>query len=190
MSTARSGQEALEQVTQVWPDLIFMDHMMPDMDGVEATRRIREMGKKDPYFAVVPILALTANAMKGVKEYFLDNGFNDFLSKPVELPALDAILQAWLPQDKQEPVKEAPRGTPEPPPADLTGLAGIDAQRGMGYCGTAGLYRKTLLLFRDQLPGRVERLRTALEVGAWEDYTVEVHALKSAARWEIGRAHV
>ncbi len=181
--TARSGQEALEQVTQVWPDLIFMDHMMPDMDGVEATRRIREMGKKDPYFAVVPILALTANAMKGVKEYFLDNGFNDFLSKPVELPALDAILQAWLPQDKQEPVKEAPRGTPEPPPADLTGLAGIDAQRGMGYCGTAGLYRKTLLLFRDQLPGRVERLRTALEVGAWEDYTVEVHALKSAARW-------
>lgn len=181
--TARSGQEALEQVTQVWPDLIFMDHMMPDMDGVEATRRIREMGKKDPYFAVVPILALTANAMKGVKEYFLDNGFNDFLSKPVELPALDAILQAWLPQDKQEPVKEAPRGTPEPPPADLTGLAGVEVQQGMNYCGTAALYRKTLLLFRDQLPGRVARLRTALEAEDWADYTVEVHALKSAARW-------
>lgn len=181
--TARSGQEALEQVTQVWPDLIFMDHMMPDMDGVEATRRIREMGKKDPYFAVVPILALTANAMKGVKEYFLDNGFNDFLSKPVELPALDAILQAWLPQDKQEPVKEAPRGTPEPPPADLTGLAGVEVQQGMNYCGTAALYRKTLLLFRDQLPGRVARLRAALEAEDWADYTVEVHALKSAARW-------
>ena len=181
--TARSGQEALEQVTQVWPALIFMDHMMPDMDGVEATRRIREMGKKDPYFAVVPILALTANAMKGVKEYFLANGFNDFLSKPVELPALDAILQAWLPQDKQEPVEATGQRTPEPPPPELTGLPGVDAQRGMGYCGTAALYRKTLLLFRDQLPGRGERLRTTLEAGDWAGYTVEVHALKSAARW-------
>lgn len=181
--TARSGQEALERLTQVWPDLIFMDHMMPDMDGVEVTRRIREMGKKDPYFAVVPILALTANAMKGVREYFLANGFNDFLSKPVELPALDAILAAWLPQDKQEPAETPAGGAGEPPPPDLTGLAGIDAPRGMGYCGTGALYRKTLLLFRDQLPGRTARLRAALEAGDWENYTVEVHALKSAGRW-------
>lgn len=69
-------------MTQVWPDLVLMDHMMPDMDGVETTQHIREMGKKDPYFAVVPIIALTANAMKGVREEFLRSGFNDFLPKP------------------------------------------------------------------------------------------------------------
>ena len=65
--TARSGQEALRQMTQVWPDLVLMDHMMPGMDGVEATARIREMGRKEHYFSVVPIVALCANAMMGVR---------------------------------------------------------------------------------------------------------------------------
>lgn len=89
-------------MTQVWPDLVLMDHMMPDMDGVETTQHIREMGKKDPYFAVVPIIALTANAMKGVREEFLRSGFNDFLPKPIELDKLDNTLRAWVPEDKQK----------------------------------------------------------------------------------------
>lgn len=182
--TARSGQEALKQMTQVWPDLVLMDHMMPDMDGVEATRRIREMGQKDPYFAVVPILALTANAMKGMREFFLENGFNDFISKPVELDTLDDALKVWVPEDKQKapnrPVVLAEEG---PLPQDLTELRGVDAQQGMGFCGTAEIYRKTLFMYRDQIPGKFRRIEQTFREGLWEDYAIEVHSLKSASRW-------
>ncbi|MBP3319361.1 MAG: response regulator, partial [Ruminiclostridium sp.] len=182
--TARSGQEALKQMTQVWPDLVLMDHMMPDMDGVEVTRRIREMGQKDPYFAVVPILALTANAMKGMREFFLENGFNDFISKPVALDALDEALRVWVPEDKQKapnrPVVLAEDG---PLPEDLAGLKGVDVHQGMGYCGTAEVYRKTLILFRDQIPGKFRRIEQTFREGLWEDYAIEVHSLKSASRW-------
>ena len=181
---AQSGQEALRQMTQVWPDLVLMDHMMPDMDGVETTQRIREMGKKDPYFAVVPIIALTANAMKGMREYFLENGFNDFVSKPVELAALDDMLRFWVPEDKQKaPARTVNPGLRQPLPEDLAGLKGIDGGKGLSLCGSVEVYRKTLLLFRDQIAGRIQRIEQALEKGAVEDYAVEVHSLKSAARW-------
>ena len=182
--TARSGQEALRQMTQVWPDLVLMDHMMPGMDGVEATARIREMGRKDPYFAVVPIVALTANAMKGVREEFLQKGFNDFLPKPIELDKLDNVLRAWTPEDKQKaPAPALGDLVAEPIPEDLQRLPGIDVARGMSYCGTGQVYRKTLFLFREQIPGRLRRIRKAQETEQWEDYVIEVHSLKSAARW-------
>lgn len=148
--TARSGQEALRQMTQVWPDLVLMDHMMPGMDGVEATARIREMGRKDPYFAVVPIVALTANAMKGVREEFLQKGFNDFLPKPIELDKLDNVLRAWIPEDKQKaPAPALGTWWPSPSPRTSSAWPGIDVARGMSYCGTGQVYRKTLL----PLPG-------------------------------------
>ena len=182
--TARSGSEALHQMTQVWPDLVFMDHMMPQMDGIETTLRIREMGRKDPYFAVVPIIALTANAMKGVREEFLNSGFNDYISKPIQLDKLDDILRAWIPEDKQKAPALPPGALlSEHIPEDLQGLPGIDVARGMSYCGTGKAYRKTLFLFREQIPGRLRRIRQAWEEARWEDYVIEVHSLKSAARW-------
>ena len=157
------------------------------MDGVEATARIREMGRKDPYFAVVPIVALTANAMKGVREEFLQKGFNDFLPKPIELDKLDNVLRAWIPEDKQKaPAPALGDLVAEPIPEDLQRLPGIDVARGMSYCGTGQVYRKTLFLFREQIPGRLRRIRKAQETEQWEDYVIEVHSLKSAARW-IGR---
>lgn len=183
--TARSGQEAIKQITQVWPDVVFMDHMMPDMDGVEATRRIREMGKKDPYFAVLPIIALTANAMKGMREFFLANGFNDFISKPVELDALDEALVAWIPEDKQKaPARKVTTSREqEPVPEDLASIKGVDVAQGMRYCGTAEVYRKTLYMFREQIPGKIRRIQETFQGAAWEDYAIEVHSLKSGARW-------
>lgn len=122
-------------MTQVWPDLVLMDHMMPEMDGVETTQRIRDMGRKDPYFAVVPIIALTANAMKGVREEFLQSGFNDYISKPVELDKLDDVLRAWVPEDKQK-APALPLGAlvAEPIPEDLRDLPDIDVARA---CPTA-----------------------------------------------------
>ncbi len=183
---AASGREALEKLTQVWPDLILMDHMMPDLDGMEVTRRIRAMGQRDPYFAVVPILALTANAMKGARENFLENGFQDFISKPVELPVLDAALRAWLPRDKQVEIVPAAARVQAVPP-ELEGIPGLDAARGLAYCGPVEEYKRTLRLFLEQVPQRTARIREAWEQGRGEDYITQVHGLKSAARW-IGAA--
>ena len=135
---------------------------------------------------MVPILALTANAMKGAREYFLDHGFNDFISKPIDLDRLDQALAAWVPEDKQRPPVRSERVL-QPPPEDLLGLPGLDAERGMAFCGSAAVYRQTLAMFAGQLPDRVQRLREALEAEAREDYILEAHSLKSAARW-VGAA--
>jgi len=91
-----SGAEAIEMIKANSYDIVFMDHMMPEMDGVEATKLIRETHTN------LPIIALTANAVSGVREMFLANGFNDFLSKPIDIIKLNSILEKWLPKEKQE----------------------------------------------------------------------------------------
>jgi CheY-like chemotaxis protein len=92
-----SGSMAIELIKENDYDIVFMDHMMPEMDGIEATARIRAMGGK---YEFLPIVALTANAVQGVREMFLANGFNDFLSKPVNTGELVRILENWLPPHK------------------------------------------------------------------------------------------
>ena len=94
---AFTGMDAIRLVEQNDYDIVFMDHMMPEMDGVETVRRIREKGGR---FANIPIIALTANAVSGAAEMFLANGFNGFLSKPIETVEVAKSLLAYLPKDK------------------------------------------------------------------------------------------
>ncbi|MDR3230230.1 MAG: response regulator [Synergistaceae bacterium] len=94
---AHSGAEALRMMDDKKYDLVFMDHMMPEMDGIEATEEIR---KYEDWRAVVPVVALTANAVSGMMELFLDKGMNDFISKPIELDKLHRTLLTWLPPEK------------------------------------------------------------------------------------------
>ncbi len=96
--TAKSGQESIDMVSQVPYDLILMDHMMPGMDGVDATLLIREL--PEDVAKQMPIVALTANAIGDVREMFLRNGMNDFLSKPLEIPEMERVLRQWLPREK------------------------------------------------------------------------------------------
>ncbi|MGF6990258.1 PAS domain S-box-containing protein [Lachnospiraceae bacterium PM6-15] len=96
--TASSGREAVELVKAGDYDLVFMDHMMPEIDGVDATKMIRAMdGKK---YQTLPIVALTANVIGDVRNMFMENGLNDFLSKPLDMGELERVLQQWLPKDK------------------------------------------------------------------------------------------
>ncbi|MCH5259146.1 MAG: response regulator [Lachnospiraceae bacterium] len=95
IDTAKSGEEAIEMVKQKEYHLIFMDHMMPDMDGVEATHVIREL--EGEYYQKVPIIALTANAISGVKEMFLTEGMDDFIAKPIDFKELSEKIVHWLP---------------------------------------------------------------------------------------------
>jgi CheY-like chemotaxis protein len=94
---AQKGALAIEMVKKNSYDIIFMDHMMPEMDGIETTRRIRELG--DAY-KKIPIIALTANVINGAEAMFLENQFNDFLAKPVEFSSLNLCLRTWLPKEK------------------------------------------------------------------------------------------
>ncbi|MCL2009686.1 MAG: response regulator [Synergistaceae bacterium] len=105
ITPCKSGMTAIEAIQSKDYDLVFMDHMMPEMDGVEATRRIRKMGAEDPYYKNVPIVALTANAVSGTREMFLENGFDDFLSKPIDTDKLNSILETWVPKSKQERIR-------------------------------------------------------------------------------------
>jgi len=97
---ASSGEEALEKIRSSNYDLVFMDQLMPGMDGFETTRKIRklERDRSNEENKRLPVIALTANAVAGVKEVLLANGFNDFISKPVDLSELDIILKKWLNQ--------------------------------------------------------------------------------------------
>jgi CheY-like chemotaxis protein len=94
-----SGAKALQLVQKKQYDLILMDHMMPEMDGIEAVRAIRALEKEREGSAggkPIPIIALTANAVVGMKEIFLQNGFSDYLSKPIEIGKLNEIITKWI----------------------------------------------------------------------------------------------
>jgi len=96
---AQSGKQALEFAEKSEYDLIFMDHMMPEMDGLETTKRIRALGGKNDK---VPIVALTANAISGMEQMFLQNRLDDFLPKPIDIATLNLCLRKWLPKNIME----------------------------------------------------------------------------------------
>ena len=98
VETAISGAEGVRMAEEKEYDIVFMDHMMPEMDGVEATALIRKMpGER---FCSLPIVALTANAVGDVRSMFLGCGMNDFLSKPLDIREIERVLCEWLPRDK------------------------------------------------------------------------------------------
>ena len=97
----KSGMEAIAAIKSKDYDLVFMDHKIPEMDGIEATRLIREMSIRHHYHCELPVIALTANAVSGTKEMFLENGFSDYLTKPIDLAELNAIIERWVPKSKR-----------------------------------------------------------------------------------------
>ncbi|MFP3154301.1 ATP-binding protein [Lachnospiraceae bacterium ZAX-1] len=181
IDTALSGQEAINLTKENSYDLIFMDHMMPEMNGIEAAGRIQENG------CCSPIVMLTANAILGMMEMFLEKGMDDFLSKPLDPAKLNAILIKWIPVEKRKKVK-----VEQDEPIQEIGLKieGIDVKKGVemtggtkkGYCQVLSLY------CRDA----EERMHILKEVPSEEGlrlFITQVHALKSASA-SIGAAEL
>jgi len=160
-----------------------MDHMMPEMDGIEATKRIREL--ETAYCKNLPIVALTANAVAGTKEMFLSNGFNDFLSKPIDTIKLNSILEKHIPKEKREKVTETERGRLSVCESNSNAnfeIEGIDIKRGIATVGgTLELYIQILATFYRDGVTKIEEIKKCLETDNYPLYTTYVHALKSAS---------
>jgi len=107
VTSCTSGKDAIELIESNNFDLVFMDHMMPNMNGLEAVRIIRKLN--NGAYADLPIVALTANAIVGAKEMFLENNLDDFISKPIEVDKLNHVLTKWIPEEKQEREKRRNR---------------------------------------------------------------------------------
>jgi len=184
------GKEAIEAILFKQYDIVFMDHKMPDMDGVEATLLIRKMGEEDPYYENVPIIALTANAVAGTREAFLQIGFNDFISKPIDTVKLNSILEKWIPKGKQKiaPKKESvieqkdKHGNGKSIKSESIKIEGIDTAKGVFLSGgTLTSYLETLSIYYKDGLEKISEIEACLESANLDLYTIHVHALKSAS---------
>lgn len=202
-----SGFKAIEmlQKTQCY-DIVFMDHMMPDMDGIETTKKIRKL--EGSYYQNVPIIALTANAISGAKEIFLENGMNDFLAKPIDMQQMNIILQKWIPKDKicREGIESEKYADVRQNPmtqsevlklnevCDLEmaatletedgfpNIQGLDVRQAVRFSGTIDIFMKLLQVFYDTLFMKANLIEQYEQEENIHNYTIEVHALKSAAK--------
>ena len=183
--TASSGKEALKLISEKDYDIVFMDHMMPGMDGIETTAAIRAQGGK---FADLHIVALTANAIQGAQEMFLENGFSSFLSKPIEMADLTKTLMRWLPAEKVLAKSKANDNAAanEDDDADagffesLGKVGEIDAEIGLRrFNGLKKMYRESLKLFYDKLAQDSEKMDKQIIEQDFPLFAISVHAIKS-----------
>lgn len=184
IQTATGGKKAFELIEKDHFDLILMDHMMPDIDGVETTRVIRRLYES---YNDVPIIALTANAVDGTKEMFLSEGMNDFVSKPIEVRALVAKVKQWLPVEKIERLNGvvASSNMNEKEEEEIPVIGDLDVPTAVKLLGTVKLFRKLLKEYYKAIPNKAKKVRSCVEKEDWAAYTIEVHSLKSLSR-QIG----
>lgn len=178
IDTAENGKQALEMLEAKAYDLVFMDHMMPIMDGVEATRRIRE--KEEATGAHQTIIALTADAMSGAKEEFMAAGMDDFVAKPIEIKDICSKLRKYLPQEKIVTTEECLVVAEETD--DLPQIEGLDVEAGVHYSGSRALFFHLLGDYYKLIDTKTKKIKQCLADGMIRDFTIEVHALKNTSR--------
>ena len=179
--SVNSGMAALDELTRAPYDLIFMDHMMPDMDGVETTKLIRALKNDIPHTEKVPIIALSANALVGTQDMFLQNGFDDYLSKPIDIEKLHKIIQKWIPEEKWELAEYDNMKKEQESVVDID-IKGINVSKGLTMTGgTINNYIKTLNIFYKDGLQKCAEIESSLAATNLPLCTIYVHALKSAA---------
>ena len=195
VSTVNSGPEAIQACRETLYDIIFMDHMMGGMDGVEAMKRIRQ--DVSGFGNSVPIVALTANAMSSAKQMFMSEGFDGFVSKPIETEELERVLKRILPKSSITYSNEAletggdiaePVAAPEEPaqPTTFRGklkAAKIDVETGLHYCaGDFSFYKTLLHQIASEAKEKTENLAKYYEAKDWKNYEIIIHAVKSTTK--------
>jgi len=184
IDTAISGFECLEKVKEKRYDIIFLDHRMPEMDGIETIKKLKAMDEKESKCIDVPVVALTANAVSGAREEYRKAGFDDYLTKPVDSAKLEKLIMNYLPDDKFTAVKEekADTGEEEPLPDWIRDIKNINPTAGIENCGSVQDYMTALKLFYDNISDNKDAISEFYEKKDWKNYNIRVHALKSSAR--------
>ena len=195
VSTVTSGQESIDICRDKVFDIIFMDHMMSGMDGVEAMKRIRT--DVSGLNGSIPVVALTANAMSSAKQMFLAEGFDGFVSKPIEIEELERVLKQVLPKsaisfvDADGIIEEIPDEPEEIKPAPVnekdfvTELrkCGIDTEAGLKYCvGDKDFYKSLLVQYSTESADKIASMKKYYKLKDWHNYEILVHALKSTSK--------
>ena len=190
IDTALNGADCLTLVKRNKYDIIFLDHRMPGMDGIETLAAMRKI-KNNPN-AATPVISLTANAISGAKEQYITAGFQDYLTKPINSMALENLIVNYLPDEKIRPADEskpietfAETALPE----WLINIEGLDINAGIERCGGAESYVDALTVFAESINPAADLIENYYKSGDWKNYTTKVHALKSTAK-VIGAAEL
>lgn len=185
LDEAESGQEALALTNKNVYDVIFLDHRMPGMDGVETLAAIR--AQSDGKNRQTPVICLTANAVSGAREWYLDRDFNDYLTKPVTGHDLEEMLVKYLPHGKVSLTGactfnfESEDSLPEWLLSSSELGHVLDTKTGLKYCGSAADYLEALRLFQKSADQKADEIEQFFKEKDWKNFTTKVHALKSSA---------
>ncbi len=203
VDTAMSGIAALKKLADKPYDLVFLDQMMPNLDGIQTLKLAKEMeGNKSKG---VPMIALTANAISGAKEMFLREGFTDYLSKPIDARELEKMLMEYLPKEKlREPSSDTDTteksqklqknmedisSVPQVIERKDTRYSYLNPELGLQYsAGMEDMYQNVLEMFCKLKDDKKSQMKAAFDSKDWNNYTTLVHALKSTSLSVGGKA--
>lgn len=183
IDTAGSGRECMDKCSQQKYDLILMDHMMPEMDGVQTFEKLHG-DKSSPNFET-PVIMLTANALAGMREQYMDVGFADYVSKPVRGAKLEEAIRRNLPESLIKPASpEIPAEAVSTEPSGFADICSavpeLNVNAALQYCcGSAELLNDLLHDFTEN--DHFSDLKAAFEEKRWEDYRRHAHSLKSTS---------
>jgi len=192
VDTASSGKQSLSMCATKKYDLIFMDHMMPEMDGIQTLHCLR---KEVNFNQQTKVIALTANAIAGSREIYLSEGFDDYLSKPISSGKLETLLFKYLPDELKEEVNKDKKtlkssGQSNIGQIDAQELQLINKESAMPYCCNSDeMYYEMLKIYLTQAEKYVEKLPLCYEEKDWENYSIITHAIKSTSL-TIGANHL
>ncbi|MBQ1509662.1 MAG: response regulator [Selenomonadaceae bacterium] len=184
VDTALSGRECLDLLKLKKYDIIFLDHMMPEMDGIETLQAIKKMAS-NPNLDT-PVISLTANAISGARETYIAAGFDDYLTKPVNSSLLENLIMKYLPPEKiltsrAVPMEDEP-GHGVSLPEWLGQVSELDTYSGVMHCGSSDAYLDVLRVFANAIASTSKEIEGYFQAEDWKNYTTKVHALKSTAK--------
>ncbi len=180
IDTAQSGDEAVPMYKSKHYDLIFLDHMMPDKDGIETLGEMRAL--KDTPNDKTPIVCLTANAISGMRKMYIEAGFDDYITKPIDPDRLEGLLLEYLPKEKIAPASNDNDEEDNALPDFILHLDGIDAESGLTHCGSTKAYIDTLKTYLETAGKNADEIEKLWAERNIKNTTVKIHALKSTSK--------
>ena len=180
IDTATSGNEAIALYKRNKYDAIFLDHMMPEKDGIETITEMK--GIQDSPNTLTPIICLTANAISGMREMYINAGFNDYITKPIDPKRLEVLLFEYLPKEKIAPASDDSSDGDCFIPDFVWKIRSIDVNAGILHCGSQKSYMDTLKTYFDSGQKNAEEIEKYWNGKDIKNTTVKIHALKSTSR--------